>query len=281
MPVIPYISPYATFAGVYFDFQGAYLSSFSTFGGGGAVGATGPTGPAGGPVGQTGPTGYLGVTGPTGPTGFTGPIGPTGFTGPTGPTGFTGETGPTGTIYNLRGSYYYSTEVPPLYLKDDVVINDVQVYDNGSSPLNTPDNNTYACIQSLENIYGAPGPLDPSEGSSWELYWKILVSGGSTGPTGETGPTGATGETGATGSGIYTIQSGQAVADILGVGEVTFIPSFPVPPNVVITTWESSASPYISTITTSNFIYLVNSNAIATPIPNAKVEWIAIYYPSL
>jgi hypothetical protein len=71
-------------------------------------------------------------------------------------------------------------------------VNNNQVYDNLSTPLNTPDNNTYVCIQSLPNPYGAPGPLDPNV-PEWVDYWQLFVSGGPTGPTGETGPAGPTG----------------------------------------------------------------------------------------
>lgn len=67
----------------------------------GLTGPTGPTGPIGltGPTGPIGPAGLTGATGPTGATGLTGatgPTGPTGATGSIGPTGATGPTGPTG-----------------------------------------------------------------------------------------------------------------------------------------------------------------------------------------
>jgi hypothetical protein len=112
-----------------------------------------------------------------------------GIPGVTGATGPAGVTGATGTEYIARGSYYYSTSSPPSYLLNNLVVNNNQVYDNLSTPLNTPDNNTYVCIQSLPNIYGAPGPLDPNI-PEWVDYWQLFVSGG---PTGETGPAGPTG----------------------------------------------------------------------------------------
>jgi hypothetical protein len=104
-----------------------------------------------------------------------------------GPTGPTGPAGTNGTEYIARGVYTYSTSAPPSYIANDLVLNTVQVTDNLSTPLNTPDNNTYVCIQSLGNIYGAPGPLDPND-PTWVNYWQVFVNGGPTGATGPEGP---------------------------------------------------------------------------------------------
>lgn len=80
----------------------------------GFVGPNGPTGPTGphGITGQRGPTGLIGpmgIQGKTGPTGFgsTGPTGHTGYTGPygpRGPVGVTGYTGPTGPQSGVTGA---------------------------------------------------------------------------------------------------------------------------------------------------------------------------------
>ena len=97
-----------------------------------------------------------------------------------------GPDGPTGTVYIPRGSYYYSTELPPNYAKNDLVVNNNQIYDNLTNELNTPDNNTYVCT--LETSSGGPGPQQPGE-PTWVDYWKLFVVGGSIGPTGAQGVT--------------------------------------------------------------------------------------------
>ena len=124
-----------------------------------------------------------------------------GTIGPEGPTGANGLDGATGTVYTPRGSYYYSINGgdEPHYLLNDLVVNNNQVYSNGGLSLNSPDNNTYVCIKSLGNPYGAPGPLDPSD-NSWINYWKLFVSGGSKGLSGANGLDGATGANGLDGA---------------------------------------------------------------------------------
>jgi len=75
--------------------------------------------------------------------------------------------------YSYKGSYRYSTSDAPFYDVKNVVINDQQVYDNLSNPLNTPDGNLYLCIKTLPNPYGYPAPVDEN-GTPQTEYWKLL-----------------------------------------------------------------------------------------------------------